>query len=108
MEFLPTFYDKFQPYLKQEENKKKAESEAAAKQELKIKEIGDQSKILKAYFEANNEFLSRIKERISNYSSKDWRNWVRLKVCSKIIANGEFSLLTLSAPEIKAIAFQFN
>jgi heme oxygenase len=90
-------------WFEQHEQAKKRAAEAQAKLKAEIAELGDQKELLVSYFKSHPDFLARIKDRIEEYPSKQWRNWVRMKVCSKI-TNERFELLTLGAPEIREIA----
>jgi hypothetical protein len=104
VEFTAKFYEDYGWFLNQLVADK--EAKAAHQKEIKkqIEAIGDQSDILKKLFVENPDFLNKIKNRIENFSSKNWRNWVCMKVCNKV-ANGKFELLTLSASEIRTISY---
>jgi transposase len=100
--FTPVFAAKFSPLIQSIEQDKKAQEEAKNKLKNDIEAIGDQSEILKSYFAANPHFKERILERIQNNSNKNWRSWVKMKVCGKLEI--DFKFLTLTASEIRDIA----
>ena len=59
---------------------------------------------LVAYFQNNPDFHAKIKNRIENFSSKEWRNWVRMKVCQ--VLNGEkFGTFELGATDIREAVY---
>ena len=103
--FTEEFFSKWGAYIEYRAFVKDQAKKAAAQRQVEIEALGDQKELLRAAFATDPEFLAKIQNRISNFSSKDWRNWVRLKACNKI-TNGRFELLTLSAPEIRGIAFE--
>jgi hypothetical protein len=70
-----------------------------------IKNLGDQTILLSDYFIKHPDFKNKIIDRINNYPSDKWRNWVRMKVADKI-TNSRFDLLTLSAADIRNITFK--
>lgn len=76
--------------------------------EVKLKQLNatikEQSERLQGIFDSNTEFRSRIKDRIRNYSSKNWRNWVVMKVAQKL-NDEKFNGLELSSAKIREIAF---
>lgn len=66
--------------------------------------IKTQSEKLKKIFIESPKFHEKIKNRITNYSGKNWRNWVKMKVVAKI-NDGEFNNFELTASKIREIAF---
>lgn len=109
VKFTPEFFEKFAPWM---EWKKQLEAERAAKQKKEIEAIGDQKQLLREVFIARPDRLQRVLDRIKNSPSNNsrgesWRNWVRMKVASWI-TNDRFDLLTLSAPDIRDIAFEMG
>lgn len=86
----------------------KAERKAVQEAENEIfrKQNFEDLENLRKEFATDSKFLEKIKYRIENYSSKHWRNWVRMKVCQRI-ANENFSAFTLSASQIRDIANEF-
>lgn len=107
VKFTPEFFEKFGPWM---EWKKQLEAKIAAERAARKKEIeaiGDQAKLLREVFIERPDRLQRVIDRIRNNSNKKWRNWVRLKA-AKWVANGRFDLLTLSAPDIRDIAFDME
>lgn len=104
VEFTPFFTEKYGWWFEQNENEKQRAAERQSKLQAEIDALGNQTELLNAYFTNNTDFLAKIKDRIENYPSKQWRNWVRMKVCSKI-ANERFDLLTLCATDIREIAY---
>ena len=104
VEFTEQFYSDFQWYFDELKAEKEAKKLRLLEVIQKIEEIGDQTELLKALFIGNPDFLDKIKNRIENFSSKQWRNWVCMKVCNKI-SEGRFELLTLSPSEIRDIAY---
>ena len=56
------------------------------------------------YFQNNPDFHAKIKNRIETFSSKEWRNWVRIKVCQ--VLNGEkFGTFELGATDIREAVY---
>lgn len=112
VKFTPEFYEKFGPWM---EWKKQREAEIAAERAARQKEIeaiGDQAKLLREVFIERPDRLERVLDRIKNSPSNsrrsgNWRGWVRMKA-AKWVANGRFDLLTLSAPDIRDIAFDME
>lgn len=104
VEFTEQFYSDFQWFLDELKAEKEAEKLRLLEIKQKIESIGDQTELLKALFVEKPDFLAKIKDRIENFSSKQWRNWVCMKVCNKI-SEGRFELLTLSPSEIREIAY---
>jgi len=104
VQFNQKFNEKFTPYF--EAKKEAARLQEKEEQELlsEIEKIGDQKELLCNYFAKNTAFLTKIVSRIETSSSKGWRNWVRMECCKKI-AKSEFRLFTLSAAEIRDVAF---
>src|SRR5690554_4257170 len=79
VEFNKKFFEKYQwvfDYM--EEEKRKAE-QLREERNSKLNEIGNQEEMLRGLFKSNPDFLNLIKNRIENYSSKKWRNWVVMK-----------------------------
>ena len=107
VEFTPIFMEKFGWWFEAKEKQAKEVAEIKAKLQAEIDALGNQSELLKDYFLSHPEFLARIKDRIENYSSKQWRGWVRMKVCSKITLE-RFDLLTLDASDIREIAYSID
>lgn len=108
VKFTPEFFEEFGPWM---EWKKQLEAERAAKQK-EIEDLGDQAKLLREVFISRPDRLQRIIDRIKNSPSNNsrsgnWRSWVRMKAATWI-ANGRFDLLTLSAPDIRDIAFEMG
>lgn len=101
VKFTPKFYEKFAPWWLEWER------QLGAARKKEIEALGDQKELLRAVFIAHPDRLQRVIDRIKNNSSKNWRNWVRLKA-AKWVANGRFDLLTLSAPDIRDIAFEMG
>ena len=66
-----------------------------------------QKKQLLDYCNENESFVQKIKNRIENESSKDWRNWVRMKSC-QAINNENFGTFELSAVDVSEIIYQSN
>lgn len=100
------FLEKWQWYLDSlKAVKEKIDSEKAIV-DAEIAALGDQAVLLRTEFKNDPEFLAKIKDRINNFSSRQWRNWVRMKVCQRI-CNEKFYLLTLSSPEIAEISEEF-
>lgn len=104
VKFNEQFYNNYQWFIDELKAENERIEKAKAERQKKIEAIGDQEKLLRNYFQNNPKFLSKIKYRIENYSSKKWRNWVKMKVWQKI-TNESFSLLTLTPSEIRDIAY---
>ena len=82
------------------------EIERAIKEEME-KKLAEQEAILKSTFEADKEFLAKIQDRINNHSGKDWRGWIKMKVCAKVFG-GKFENMKLPSTSIRDIAFSIN
>ena len=82
--------------IKSERQKRFGREEAERRQNQRIE--------LVAYFQNNPDFHAKIKNRIENFSSKEWRNWVRMKVCQ--VLNGEkFGTFELGATDIREAVY---
>lgn len=68
-----------------------------------VEAIGNQKELLTNCFKSQPDFKQKLLERINNYSSKNWRNWIKMKVAAKL-TNGRFDLLTLTPSDIRNIA----
>lgn len=104
VEFNKNFYEKYGWYLDHLENEEKVAKKAEAEKQALIDAIGDQSKLLADYLKNHPDFAEKLRNRIENYPSKEWRNWVRMKVAQKI-TNERFDLLTLTAAEIRDLVY---
>ena len=104
VEFLPKFFEDYGWYFEKIKADKEAERLRLLEVQQQIEAIGNQGELLKNLFIEKPDFLASIKNRIENFSSKKWRNWVCMKVCNKV-SQGRFELLTLSASEIREIAY---
>lgn len=73
--------------------------------EKEASEIRQNQRIeLVEYFENNPDFRTKIKNRIENFSSKQWRNWVRMKVC-QVLNNEKFETFKLGATDIREAVY---
>lgn len=75
--------------------------------ESSAKKLSEQEAILKSTFEADKEFLAKIQDRINNHSGKDWRGWIKMKVCAKVFG-GKFENMKLPSTSIRDIALSIN
>lgn len=82
------------------------ERERAIKEEME-KKLAEQEAILKSTFEADKEFLAKIQDRINNHSGKNWRGWIKMKVCAKVFG-GKYENMILPSTSIRDIAFSIN
>jgi hypothetical protein len=105
VKFNENFPNKWGWYITQQELIKKGIEEMKKLRDAEILAIGDQKELLKKVFIERPDRLERIKTKITQSSSKDWRIWVKMKVC-KWVANSRFDLLTLCPTEIREIAFE--
>jgi hypothetical protein len=99
--FTPDFYIKYEWYLDQlkKEKREREQQEREAKNRKP-----EQIKQLKNIFENDPEFKEKIKTRILQNSNKNWRSWVKLKVCKRLTSE-RFDIFELSSTEIREIAF---
>ena len=56
------------------------------------------------YLKNNPDFHAKIKNRIENFPSKQWRNWVRMKVC-QVLNDEKFGTFELGATDIREAIF---
>jgi hypothetical protein len=100
--FLPDFYIKYGHHIEEIERDKRE----AEQNDLKaIERRKEQLKALEYVFTTDLDFKAKIKERINKSSSKNWRSFVKLKVCQRI-ANERFNLFELTATDIRQLAFK--
>jgi hypothetical protein len=104
VKFNDNFKAKWNWYFEELEAKKQRIAALKAIEAKELKAIGNQADKLKQVFAERPDRLERIKEKINTSSSKDWRSWVKLKVC-KWVVNSRFDLLRLSPSEIRDIAY---
>lgn len=86
--------------------KRKAAIEKAKEQRISseaAKRCSEQKISLVEYFKGNSDFYELIKNRIENFPSKQWRNWVRMKCASVLVGN--FSEFELSAVEVREAVY---
>lgn len=105
--FNANFKTKWGWYLEELEAKNQRIEQAEKLRDIEIQAIGNQEELLKKVFIERPDRLERIKNRIAEHSSKNWRNWVKMKAC-KWVTNGRFDLLTLTPPKIAQIANSIN
>lgn len=86
--------------------KEARQKEAQKKQAVQKALIFQQSSQLLAEFTKNKGFHSKLKNKIETSSSKNWRPWVKMKVCQKI-ANENFKDLHLSPAIIRDLIYKF-
>jgi hypothetical protein len=103
--FNSYFNQKYDKYIQNIENISIAKRMKQERIFEEIKNLGDQTILLSDYFIKHPDFKNKIIDRINNYPSDKWRNWVRMKVADKI-TNSRFDLLTLSAADIRNITFK--
>lgn len=91
-------------YRKPFAEKRKQDIEKEKENKIKTTLIREKQNILlEEYCKNHPDFVNKLKNRINNYTSKNWRSYICMKVCSKIIENEKFSELKLTASEIRDI-----
>jgi hypothetical protein len=101
--FTSEFHIKFGWYLEQLLNERKNE---VIVQNESIKRHKEQLNAINLLFKKDEEFRVKIKTRVSENSNRNWRSWVKLKVCKKL-GLIEFNQFELSASEIRDVAFNY-
>ena len=86
-----------------ERNKERQAIQQAQQAENK-RLIQGQTEILRTEFSKDTDFLNQIVNRIETESNKNWRGWVKMKVCAKLF-DGQFNKMALTPTIIRDVAF---